>query len=225
MKINYLFLIFGIGLAWAGFTFALKTSNLINYGEKVEAKVIELSKGSVRNSKGQTSIVYYPVFEYVLAGKNYTQVSRVGTNPASFDVGEKTYLYIDPKNPSHFISDSFLDKWGIPSILAFMSQIFFALFFSMGRKSKSKRSIHLKDKGRFNVIFAEITSVTKKINDIYCFEASWTDPINGRCYTFYINDYHYPISEIFKGKQIEIAINPDNYAEYYPVLGSAPIAA
>jgi hypothetical protein len=165
------------------------------------------------------------VFEYVLSGKSYTQVSRVGTNPASFNVGEKTYLYIDQKNPSHFISDAFFDKWGIASVLAFMSLVFFALFYFIGRKSSSKRSIHLKGKGRFNLILAEITSVTKKDENVYCFEALWRDPLTGRSHTFYVNDYHYPISEIFKGRQIEVAINPENYAEYYPVLGMAPIAA
>jgi hypothetical protein len=224
MKINYIFLILAIGLGCGSYFFAMKTSRLINQGRKIEAKVIELSKGSVTNSKGQSSVVYYPVFEYVLSGKSYTQASRVGTNPATFDVGEKTNLYIDPENPSSFISDAFVDKWGIPSVLAFISLVFFMISYFIGRKSSGVRSLHLKGKGRFNLIFVEVTSVTKKENNVYWFEASWTDPLSGRSHSFYIHNSYYA-TEVFKGKQIEVALNPENYAEYYPVLIKAPKAA
>jgi hypothetical protein len=54
MKINYLVLIFAFGLGYGSYYFALKTSKLINHGHKVEGKVVELSKGSMKNSKGHT---------------------------------------------------------------------------------------------------------------------------------------------------------------------------
>ena len=224
MKINYIFLIMAIGLSCGSYYFAMKTTSLMNHGHKVEAKVIELSKGSVTDSKGRSSIVYHPVFEYVISGKTYTQVSRVGTNPATFDVGDNTNLYIDPENPAHFISDAFLDKWGIPTALAFMSLVFFMISYFIGRKPGGKRSINLKGKGRFNMILAEVTTVTKKENNYYWFEASWTDPVTSRTHIFYVNNF-YQASEVFTGNKIQVAMNPENYAEYYPVFNQAPKAA
>jgi len=224
MKINYIFMILAIGLSCGSYYFAMKTTRLMNHGHKVEAKVIELSKGSVTNSKGRSSIVYHPVFEYIISGKTYTQVSRVGTNPSTFDVGEKTNLYIDPENPSRFISDAFVDKWGIPGVLAFISLVFFLISYFIGRNSGGVKSLHLNGKGRFNRILAEVTTVTKKENNVYWFEASWTDPVTSRNHIFYINDY-YQATEVLTGKKIEVFMNPENYAEYYPLSNQAPKAA
>lgn len=224
MKINYIFLIMAFGLGCGSYFFAMKTTRIINQGHKVEARVIELSEGSTTDSKGRHSVVYHPVFKYVLFGKNYTQRSSVGTNPPTFNIGEKTHLYIDPEDPSSFISNSYFDKWGITSILGLLSFVFIMISYFIGRKPSGVRTVKLKGKGRFNIVIAEVISITKNENNVYWFEATWTDPMNGRSYIFSINDYYHP-TEVFKGKQIEVAMNPKNYAEYYPILKKAPSPA
>jgi hypothetical protein len=121
-KSSLLFILFGsifVGLCgW----FAWNTIDLMKHGLAVKAEVVELV--TQQGKKGK--ITFAPVFRYEFQDQSYTVKSNTSSNPAIYDVGDQATLTIDRKDPNHFITDSFSDRWLIPLITGMFGLLFIA---------------------------------------------------------------------------------------------------
>ena len=71
---------------------------------------------------------FAPIIEYEWEGKSYRYTPTTRTNPSAYNVGEAVGIYIDRKNPSEPLIDSFTDRWlgitivgGIAFLFAFFA--------------------------------------------------------------------------------------------------------
>ena len=95
-------LIFGIILAVIGAALLVAfICNRLNCHKKVDATITKVLEDEVK-IRGSSVKKYIPVFTYTVDGKEYTQKTNTSTyKNGRFQVGYKTIVYVNPKNPTN----------------------------------------------------------------------------------------------------------------------------
>ena len=65
-------------------------------------KVVDLVRRESRDSDGNYSASWHPVFEYHIGGSTFLKESNFGRSQAKFAIGQIVDIYYDPENPNQF---------------------------------------------------------------------------------------------------------------------------
>ena len=114
-----IFIIVGCILLGVAGWLASRTMSLRKNGQRVEAVVVENIRYGRRT--------FMPVFEYTWKGDVRRVDSGVGSSINGrpvHETGEKVMLWVDPKDPERFGTDSWFDAWFTPTILGGIGSVF-----------------------------------------------------------------------------------------------------
>ncbi len=216
---------FGVGVYFV----SLKSMALLDTGIRVPAEVVHLVFRSSGKSSG--SGTYVPIFKYNVNNELFIEGSSSGSNPARYDVGESTYLIVNPKKPTEFLEPGFFSIWGKSLFLGLFSFVFSMIggvgLYLMHRKAK--RAAWLATHGR--VINANVTSIGLDTSVIvngrnpYKIVAQWQDPATGKTHHFdsgpFLNPlWHDPSAHVTD--TIGVQIDPNDPSVYDMVLTDIP---
>lgn len=76
----------------------------IKYKSTAKGKVINIITQTTKKSSGKDKKFLYPVFEYKVLGKIYTEKSIIGYGPkyCKYNVGQEVDIHCDSNNPKMF---------------------------------------------------------------------------------------------------------------------------
>ena len=130
-------LVWSIGLSAAGFFMLNKSRILMRDGIRVSAKVV----ANNRSCDGE-GCSYNAVLELIHTDGSIKRIEdSMSSNPASFDVGERVFVYYNTEYPDTLLVDTFFRKFGfslifiVPGVLAFL----FAIKYIIGKKTYKER--------------------------------------------------------------------------------------
>lgn len=228
-KIAFVFLVIG-SLAGTGCYYLIQsTLDLMEVGVKTEGTVVELEE-SVSRSDGKTSRVWYPIFQYHVSGRSLEHRGSTGSNPPSYQVGDKVELIVDPKDPKSFMINDFFGKYGGALIVGGFAGVFTLigsalLFFGI---RSSKRKAWLATNGQ--QIFAKVIevgfnqSLTVNGRHPYQIVCQWHNPRDNKIYTFKSENLWVDPSE-FVAAEMKVLIDQNNPKIYHMILEQIPMAA
>ena len=122
-----LFILVGLCAIVASFFLSGGTQNFLKNAISTDGTVLELVESINHNSHG-SSYIYAPKISFTTKnGEEYTVVSNSGSNPPAYRVGQKVGVLYNPKNPTDFRINSFLDIWGGLLILSGIGAVFFVI--------------------------------------------------------------------------------------------------
>jgi len=117
-----IFLLIGIGLLGGSAYSVVSTLDFLGNAVSAHGVVVDLEGRWDSDDGGYT---YYPRVRFATEGnRSYEFTGNVGSNPASFDVGEEVRVLFDPVRPELARIDSFMQLWFTPLLLAGMGAVF-----------------------------------------------------------------------------------------------------
>lgn len=143
----------GLILCGFGFHLLLEQKYMASEGVSTEGRVVEMHSEYSSDSDGGGSYVYYPVVEFKdMNDQAVIFRDRIGSNPASFRIGETVDVLYDPANPGRSFIDRGAWNW-LPSVALLVAGMF-ALWFGVnsllairGRRLSSPETLPHKDGG------------------------------------------------------------------------------
>lgn len=109
--IGLLLLISGSVVSVVGVVIAIRTSAFVRTAQQADGHVI--ANEALRDSDGD--LLYYPDYSFATAdGRPVTVHSSMGTNPASFEVGDGVTILYDPQYPGEGRIGTFWHLWFVP---------------------------------------------------------------------------------------------------------------
>jgi hypothetical protein len=100
-------IITGFFMAAAGIMWGYSNYSFISSAGKTEAHVKKIIPGHRRIT---------PVFEYTVNGITY-EFEDAATNSGAYQIGDKEFLYYNPKLPGEHKKDTFMSLWFLPVFL------------------------------------------------------------------------------------------------------------
>jgi hypothetical protein len=89
---------------------------------------------------GQDDKTYYaPEYSFTVDGRAYIGVSKSGSNPPAFAVGQSIRVRYDKTNPASNSVDTFFSLWGFSTISAALACLFAFLGILMRRAKQRRR--------------------------------------------------------------------------------------
>jgi hypothetical protein len=114
--LNRVFLVVGPCSLVYSIVSLIRTQSFIRRSVEVSGEVVRLERS---RSRGRYGYTFAPVFTFTsVDGKLYTVTSDVGTNPATFDVGDSVEVRYDPADPHSARINTFFQVWGMAAICA-----------------------------------------------------------------------------------------------------------
>lgn len=142
-KIMALILIISIGLMSLVLYLSIKQINFINSSLSTTGTVIDFEESYSKDSNGNRSVSYYPIFQFVDTQEQVRKVkSNVGSNPSAYQKGDVVDIIYDPQNVNHAkINDTF-SMWLGEIILGILASLLFltsgGYFYFKSKKNKLK---------------------------------------------------------------------------------------
>lgn len=222
---KFLFVFFIIGTLLLGVTgyLASRTLSFLNEAQRTTGLVTHNEISYSKDSDGNRSTSYYPIVVFVDdEGEQITFRSSVGTNPPSYQKGERVEVLYHSGNSTDATINGFIALWLGPMICGILGLVFFLIGFVpylLGRRSK-KRKAELLQTGRH--IQATIDSVglntSLKVNGrspyvIYC---QWVDPLHkDQLHQFRSENIWFNPEPFIKEEQISVYIDEQKPKRYY----------
>jgi hypothetical protein len=120
MNVNYdelILLVGGAFLLVLGIGKRNEREKLLKTGFKVEGVVFDIEKswsvidGVVDDGVSGRNFNYYPIIRYVTLEKEWvTKKYEIGTNPSTYNIGDKVTVIYDAMDIEHFIIDNYQTK-------------------------------------------------------------------------------------------------------------------
>lgn len=105
--------------AWAELSFRARAV-------MTDARIVQMRPSTSRDSDGQMSTVYYPVFDFALPdGRVVRAVGPVGSGRPCCEVGDAVRIRYDPARPQRAAQDSFEDSWLLTTVLGGFGTVMF----------------------------------------------------------------------------------------------------
>lgn len=106
LKVPAVLIVLGLLLCGAGFHLVLAQKYTAQEGVSAEGRVVEMHSDYSADSDGGGSYVYYPVVEFKDVNNQAVIFrDRIGSNPASYRIGETVGVLYDPQNPGRAFID------------------------------------------------------------------------------------------------------------------------
>jgi len=136
--IGPLFTVVGIAVVVLGVYLGKNRAEFLEVAQLSEGEVISLN-----SRRSDDSYVYYPVVRYTPPGGSspLTFEHDVGSNPPSYDVGERVQVLFHPDDPTNAIIDAGIMNWFGPGLALLLGLVFAtAGIFSVNHWHKIKKS-------------------------------------------------------------------------------------
>lgn len=181
-KIMALILIISIGLLSLVLYLSIKQINFINSSLSTTGTVIDFEESYSKDSNGNRSVSYYPIFQFVDTQEQVRKVqSNVGSNPPAYQKGDVVDIIYDPQNADHAkINDTF-SMWLGEIILGILASLLFltsgGYFYFKSKKNKLKRALLASGRQietKINSI-EKNTAITVRGRSPYIIYSQWQD--------------------------------------------------
>lgn len=167
---------------------------------------------------------YYPVVQFrTLENQIINFTSSVGSNPASYQVGETVEVNYNPTNPTSAKINDFTSNWlgvlalgFIGAIFTFSGGIFLSNIIRFNRKKKWLLQYGKKISSEFKKV--EINTSFQVNGSHPCIIVSqWQDPETQTIYIFESEDIWGRINteKFVTSKNIDVLVDSKNYKKYY----------
>jgi hypothetical protein len=177
----------GVLLMAIGLALCVHTWQFIGRAQAVPGEVVEL----IPSGRKVASTTYKARVQFEAAnGEVVKFVSRMGSAPAAYREGEAVTVYVDPASPRDARLKSFIELWGVSSIVGGIGAVFFLIGagFGVARWRKARKLMHLRASGDLVLATLEKIEIDTRItlNDRHPWRvhAHWTDPVSGQRHLF-----------------------------------------
>lgn len=214
--INYVCLILGLSLLGLSFYLYQSKQAFIANAETAQGTVVELIA-----SRSDKSTTYRPVITFTTKeGKQTEFTSSAGSNPPSYNQGEKVTVLYDPKNPVKADINSFSSLWLGAIIVGFIGFVFFLIgvFSVVSDKKKQKKLQYLLANGkRISTKFEAVeinNSTAVNGRNPYQICTKWFDEAANELYVFKSNDIWFDPTDYIGTEPIKVIIDPNDRKNY-----------
>lgn len=214
---EYLFAIIGLILLGGALYLYQDKQAFLEKSEVAQGTVVELL-----STKSKNSISYRPVVQFITkVGEKIKFSSSVGSNPASYNVGENVEVLYDPINPNKAEINGFSSLYLAPLILGVIGTAFFLIGFMSIRFGylKQKKLQYLSDNGkRISTKFENVQlNSSSKANGRNPFQiySQWLNPNTNELYVFKSDDIWFDPTEFIKTEEIKVMIDPNDPKKYF----------
>jgi hypothetical protein len=134
-----LFIIIGLGSLVLSIKLYRDTSHFVKTALPTQGTVIE----NTRQGAPGTRIRYTPKVRFIVSGSSYEFVSLVGSNPASYTIGQPVSVLYTPGTPSNARINRFKDLWFGP-LISLIIGLLFPVAGLLAFTKSSSITIHIK---------------------------------------------------------------------------------
>lgn len=232
--VGVIFALVGAGLLVGSFFSFSSTKSFVASAASATGTVIEnrYEQSSSTSSSRSSSGSYYPFIKFSTeAGQEITFRGNVGSNPASFTVGEQVSIYYDPARPEEARLNTFFQLWFLTVFLGGMGSVFFLIGggILITGPLRARKGAWLRENGQ--KIQAEITSVNMNtgfaVNGRHPFVivSQWKDPKTNTIQVFESENLWFDPKEFIQGKTIDVFIDRNNQHKYFVDVSFLPKVA
>ncbi len=126
-----LLVIFGIGIAWLGWSLRANTNEFVENSSRASGIVVEVIS-QTKTENGEQKTYFYPVIEFITVnGETFRFQDPTGSNPPEQHVGDQVQALYDPLTPQKARLESFTSLW-LPSTILLAFGLVFILFGLLG---------------------------------------------------------------------------------------------
>lgn len=210
-RIGGVFLGFGLVFGGVGACSVIADHDNVQNGARAEGTVVSLE----RRNNPDSGTTYHPVVEFGDSnGERHRFTSSFGSNPASFERGERVEVVYDPWKPEKAIIDSFATRFVFPLIFGAFGLVFGGiggglLFWAIRRRRIIAR---LKQTGlpisaKFSDCYRDKTT---QINgrSPYRVVAQATHPATGKLASFKSEQIWLDLTDTLSGKKVKVLVDP-----------------
>jgi len=189
-----------------------------------EGTVVEL----VRSQSGSDSPTYRPVVRFSANGQSVQFTSSMGSNPPSYDRGEKVEVFYKPSNPQDAMINGFLALWGGPLIVGGLGAVFFLVGAGiwLGMRLKGQRDDYLKAHGTPIQTKFQTVELNRSLNvngsHPFRIVTQWQDPVTAEIHVFKSNNLWFDPTDHIKQQQITVFIEGNNPKKYFVDVSFLP---
>lgn len=214
--IKYVFGLLGIAMLVGTFFLYRSTEAFLATSMKAEGSVVALV-----TSRSNDSTTYRPVVQFTTQdGQAVEFTSSSGSNPPSYNKGERVEVLYSPTAPQEAKINGFFSLWGGAVILGILGGVFFligagiALFGAF----KGQKDDYLRKHGK--VIATEFQSVELNTalsvngNHPYRILSHWLNPATQELHVFKSNNLWFDPSDYIENEKINVFIEEGNPGKY-----------
>lgn len=215
-----IFSVVGLGMLIGAMYAYQSQQKFLKTAQTTEGTVQELVYS--RSKKG--SGTYHPVVAFEASdGKHYTFHSDMGTNPPSYNVGERVEVRYNPTNPYDAMLTGFWSMWGLIAIFGGLGTIFSSIGLGViiGKIRKNKTTKYLIENGTPVEVPARVEYNTTKGKRSYYIRGEWYNPTDGKMYLFDSEQLPFDPSYFIK-QPVKVLIDPRNPKRYVMDLSFLP---
>ena len=215
--LKYVFTLIGAGMLVCAVMSYSSTVAFIERATEATGTVIDLER-----SRSSDSTTYYPVVVFEdIRGREIEFRSRSGSNPPSFNRGERVSVFYEPSAPESARINSFFSLWGLPMILGGMGLVFGAIGGGMllfGWK-KSRSQAYLKDHGtEVLATFSSVeqnSSLTVNGRNPFRIVCQWQHPQTGKLHVFRSDNLWFDPSNHIHQETVPVLVDEANLKRYW----------
>lgn len=211
-----IFLVVGIAISSGGWYAYQSQKKFVAIAQKMPGVVKALEYRGSRKSGGSN----YPVVEFQTPeGKTVSFRSDVGSNPASYDVGEQVEVLYNPSHPNEAKLTGFWNLWGLATIFAGLGSVFMIIGIgTMMIFIRLRRMIEeVKMTGQAVELPARIEYTQNKGRKRYYLRSEWLNPADRKMYLFDSESISYDPTPFMEGRSVRVWYDPHNPQNRYYV--------
>jgi hypothetical protein len=224
LLLSIIFFLIGIGMLIGGIFAYRSNQQFLQSSLKSKGTVTSLD---LRHSSDSSS--YHPVVQFrTLKNQIINFTSSVGSNPASYQVGETVEVNYDPTNPNSAKINDFSSNWLTVLILSVMGTVFSSLGLILPvntiRLSRKKKWL-LENGKRISSEFQKIeTNTSFEVNGRhpYMIVSQWHDVETQTIHIFESENIWYNPEKFVNNKTIDVLVDSKNYKRYYMDINFLP---
>ena len=224
LLLSIIFFLIGVGMLIGGIFAYRSNQQFLQSSLKSTGTVTGLD---LKHSSDSSS--YHPVVQFrTLKNQVINFTSSVGSNPASYQVGETVEVNYDPTNPNSAKINDFSSNWLTVLILSVMGTVFSFLGLILPvntiRLSRKKKWLLANGK-RISSEFQKIeTNTSFEVNGRhpYMIVSQWYDLETQTIHIFESENIWYNPEKFVNNKTIDVLVDSKNYKRYYMDINFLP---
>jgi hypothetical protein len=214
----------GIGLLTGAFFLYQDTTAFLGEAARAEGTVVDLIE-----SRSSDSTTYRPVVNFTAtSGRTIGFASSSGSNPPSYDRGDKVDVFYLPADPENARIDGFFSLWGGATILAGLGSAFLIVGagLMLVPMLKRRRDEYLRQHGtRIETVFQRVElNKALSVNGRHPFRilTQWQNPSTSKVHVFESSNLWYDPTDHIKSDSIAVYIEKNNPKKYVVDLSFLP---
>jgi len=215
--LKYTFTLIGAAMLFGAFASYNSTSSFIERATETKGTVIDLVA-----SRSSDSTSYYPVVVFEDAsGRQIKFQSGSGSNPPSFNRGERVSVLYEPAAPESARINSFFSLWGVAVIVGGMGLVFglvgggMVLFGILKGRSKAYLEEHGTEVLAKFASVEQNTSLTVNGRNPFRIVCQWQHPQTGELHMFRSDNLWFDPSDHIQQEAVPVLVDESNLKRYW----------